>query len=149
MPIGGVDTNLSPDADLSLSYFILKLIWCNKPDLHGAYYYSIWLQKPILCSLSPHDLKSPYVPSAPHDLKRQINICFYLKQIEKNLEILYVSISIAIQVKGKDAYKTLICLYGVQQYFSYIVAVSFIGGGNRRTQRKPPTCRKSQTNFIP
>jgi len=27
----------------------------------------------------------------------------------------------------------------------YIVAVSFIGGG---TQRKPPTCRKSLTNFI-
>jgi len=26
-----------------------------------------------------------------------------------------------------------------QQYFSYIVAVSFIGGGNRRTRRKPPT----------
>jgi len=30
-----------------------------------------------------------------------------------------------------------------QQYFIYIVAVSFIGGGNRRTWRKPPTCRKS------
>jgi len=30
-----------------------------------------------------------------------------------------------------------------QQYFSYIVAVSFIGGGNRSTRRKPPTCRKS------
>jgi len=33
-------------------------------------------------------------------------------------------------------------VYGVkshfQQYFSYIVAVSFIGGGNRRTRRKPP-----------
>jgi hypothetical protein len=28
-----------------------------------------------------------------------------------------------------------------QQYFSYIMAVSFIGG-------KPPTCRKSLTNFI-
>jgi hypothetical protein len=27
--------------------------------------------------------------------------------------------------------------------FSYIVAVSFIGGGNRSTQRKPLTCRKS------
>jgi len=27
-----------------------------------------------------------------------------------------------------------------QQYLSYIVAVSFIGGGNRR---KPPTCHKS------
>ena len=35
-----------------------------------------------------------------------------------------------------------------QQYFSYIVAVSFIGGGNRRTQRKSLTCRKSLTNFI-
>ena len=39
--------------------------------------------------------------------------------------------------------------YGVQrhfqQYFSYIVACSFIGGGNRR---KPPACRKSLTNFI-
>ena len=31
--------------------------------------------------------------------------------------------------------------------FSYIVAVSFIGGGNRSTQRKPQTCRKSLTNF--
>jgi hypothetical protein len=31
--------------------------------------------------------------------------------------------------------------YGVkrhfEQYFSYIVAISFIGGGNRSTQRKP------------
>jgi hypothetical protein len=36
----------------------------------------------------------------------------------------------------------------LQQYFNYIVAVSFIGGGNRSTRRKPPTCRKSLTNFI-
>jgi len=28
------------------------------------------------------------------------------------------------------------------------VAVSFNGGGNRSTRRKPPTCRKSLTNFI-
>ena len=34
-----------------------------------------------------------------------------------------------------------------KQYFSYIVAVSFIGGVNRSTLRKPPTCRKSLTNF--
>ena len=26
-----------------------------------------------------------------------------------------------------------------QQYFSYIVAVNCIGGGNQRTRRKPPT----------
>ena len=35
-----------------------------------------------------------------------------------------------------------------QKYFSSIVAVSFIGGGNRSTRRKPPTCRRSLTNFI-
>jgi hypothetical protein len=42
--------------------------------------------------------------------------------------------------------------YGVwrrfQQYFRYIVAVSFIGGGNWSTRWKPLTCRKSLTNFI-
>ena len=46
-----------------------------------------------------------------------------------------------------------VCLFDAvqrhfHQYFSYIVAVSFIGGGNRRTRRKPPTCLKSLTNFI-
>jgi hypothetical protein len=43
-------------------------------------------------------------------------------------------------------------VYGIRrhflQYVSYIMAVSFIGGGNRSTRRKPPTCRKSLTNFI-
>ena len=36
--------------------------------------------------------------------------------------------------------------YGVwhnfQQYFSYLVVLTFIGGGNRSTRRKPPTFRK-------
>ena len=35
-----------------------------------------------------------------------------------------------------------------QHYFSYIVAFSFIGGGNRSTRRTSPTCRKSLTNLI-
>ena len=35
-----------------------------------------------------------------------------------------------------------------QQYFSYIVAASFIGRGNRITRRKLPTCLNSMTNFI-
>jgi len=30
----------------------------------------------------------------------------------------------------------------------YIVAVSFIGGGNLITSGKPPACCKSLTNFI-
>ena len=32
-------------------------------------------------------------------------------------------------------------------YFSYIVAVRFIGGGKQSTRRKPPTCRKWLTNI--
>ena len=36
--------------------------------------------------------------------------------------------------------------YGVlchfQQYFSYIMALSFTGGGNQSIRRKPPTCCK-------
>ena len=35
-----------------------------------------------------------------------------------------------------------------QQYFSYIVADSFIGGGNQSTWGKIQTCCKSLTNFI-
>ena len=33
------------------------------------------------------------------------------------------------------------------QYFNYIMAVCFIGGGNRSTQRIQPTCYKSLTKF--
>jgi hypothetical protein len=48
--------------------------------------------------------------------------------------------------------KALMVVYGVlrhfQQYFSFIVAINFIGGGNRSKQRKPLTYRKSQTSFI-
>jgi len=32
--------------------------------------------------------------------------------------------------------------------FSYIVAVSFIGGGTQIIRRKPQTCPKSLTNYI-
>jgi hypothetical protein len=33
-------------------------------------------------------------------------------------------------------------------YFSYIVAVSFIGGGNRSTRRKPPICLSQVTDKL-
>jgi hypothetical protein len=36
----------------------------------------------------------------------------------------------------------------LQQYFSYIMAVTFIGGGKRSTLFKLLTHRKSLTNFI-
>ena len=35
-----------------------------------------------------------------------------------------------------------------QQYFSGIVAVSFIGGGEQSTQNKPPPCLKALPNKI-
>jgi hypothetical protein len=35
-----------------------------------------------------------------------------------------------------------------QQYFSYIVAVSFIGGGNWRTRRKPLTGRHGHDRMV-
>ena len=40
------------------------------------------------------------------------------------------------------------CLTPFQQYFSYIVVVSFIFGGNRSIRRKPAICRKLLTIFI-
>jgi hypothetical protein len=63
--------------------------------------------------------------------------------------------------KGTHKAKSIICHGGLliqgirvivfnakyyQQYFSYIVAVGFIGEGNRSTRRKPPICHKSLTN---
>jgi len=53
----------------------------------------------------------------------------------------------------EDNNEYYVCLFDsgsrhFQQYFSYIVAVSFIGGGNQRTRGKPPTYHKSLTNFI-
>jgi hypothetical protein len=42
--------------------------------------------------------------------------------------------------------------YGVkhhfQQYFSYIVAVSFIGEGNQRSRTKPPTCKEINASLL-
>jgi hypothetical protein len=35
-----------------------------------------------------------------------------------------------------------------QQYFSYIAAVSCIGGENRTTRRKPPICRNDKLYDI-
>jgi hypothetical protein len=39
-------------------------------------------------------------------------------------------------------------LTSLSTIFQFIVAVSFIGGGNLSTWRKPLTCHKSRTNFI-
>jgi hypothetical protein len=38
--------------------------------------------------------------------------------------------------------------HNFQQYLSYIVDISFIGGGKRSTQCKPPNCRRSLTKLY-
>jgi hypothetical protein len=38
--------------------------------------------------------------------------------------------------------------YHFQQYFSYIVVVSFIGGGNMSIRKRTRTYRKALTNFY-
>ena len=53
-----------------------------------------------------------------------------------------------VWVSSHCSFVVVCLLEGVQQCFSYTMAVNFIGGGNRRTQRKPPTCRKSLTYHI-
>ena len=68
------------------------------------------------------------------------------REIKGSGLLLYVFLDIDLLIS------ILRIIYGVyhhfQQHFSYIVAVSFIGGGNWSTRRKPSTCRHSLTNFI-
>ena len=80
--------------------------------------------------------------------------------LELDLQLLVQSVSIIIKVVSSNpihgevysiqhyVIKFVSDLRHFQQYFSYTVAVSFIGGGNWSARRKPPTCRKSLTNFI-
>jgi hypothetical protein len=49
---------------------------------------------------------------------------------------------------NKIFHVTINLLYPSRAIFHFIVAISFFGGGNRGTQRKPMTCSKSLTNFI-
>jgi hypothetical protein len=64
-----------------------------------------------------------------------------------NKIIIYNAVCLEIKSNTKRLFVGL--YYGAErQYFSFIVAVSFIGGGNRSARRKLPTYRKLLTNFI-
>jgi c-di-AMP phosphodiesterase-like protein len=57
--------------------------------------------------------------------------------------VVVIIVIVIIAVFEKHLRNRLIILH-----LSYIMAVSFIGGGNQSTLRKAPTCHKSLTNFI-
>jgi hypothetical protein len=54
-----------------------------------------------------------------------------------------VEFTIELPVKSMQVITKVVSSHHFQQYFCYIVAVSFVGGWNRSTRRKSPTCRKS------
>jgi hypothetical protein len=80
----------------------------------------------------------------------------YTESSVVNEYLAYCKMKYSIQIKDNSQQlimsNILLESYGVQrhfqQYFSYIVAVSFIGRGNRSTRKKPPACHKLLTNFI-
>jgi len=76
----------------------------------------------------------------PH--KTMFDTSFLSPVICRRAHVLFVSFLFAHSGVGLGLW----CL--TPHYFSYIVALSFIGGGNQRTRRKPPTCRKLLTNII-
>ena len=67
------------------------------------------------------------------------------------MEMTVLSCTEALEWTGQwwQAFSWFDLAYGVehhfQQYFNYIMMVSFNGGGNWSTGRKPPTCCKSLT----
>ena len=63
-----------------------------------------------------------------------------------NQNIVSSRYSFLIRIFFKYKYQTTTVSISV---ISYIMAVSVIGEGNQSTRRRPLTCRKSLTNFIP
>jgi hypothetical protein len=53
-----------------------------------------------------------------------------------------------LMVIGTDCIGSYKSECNFQQYFSYIMATSFSGGGSRSTRREPPTLGKQLVNFI-
>jgi hypothetical protein len=70
-----------------------------------------------------------------------IYLCFFFLFQDHNVQ----NKKEAIQFKGV---RLMVFNVTFQQYFSYIVAVSFIVGGNWSTWRESLTSHKSLTNFI-
>ena len=77
-----------------------------------------------------------------HVLKVNINF-----QRNKNFQFFFTKLNDRIPLNCTRV-MAMVFYHHFQQYCSYLVSFSFIGGGNPSIRRKPPTCRKSFINFI-
>ena len=88
--------------------------------------------------------------------EEDLSLTWAVYQITRVLMTVCLKKQLLIQVLYYTKKHHHICIGGLgydvqrhfQQYFSHIVAVSCIGGGNRSARRKPPAGRKSSCNFI-
>jgi len=119
--------------------FIPFLLYSLIDILHFAIFIQLWEIYTFFLQCIVMKIKFKYCWSTflPISTKRTITSGFKLLHISMKTT---AYMSILLVVVGD--------LLFFQKYFSYIVAVSFIVGGNQSTRRKPPRCRKSLTNFI-
>ena len=101
----------------------------------------------------------PIIISTVFSMRYFQHVMAYFQEEEKKIYWIIVDHSIIIlnsDIPGLEAYRQWVIYwywggYGVslriQQYFSYIVAVIFIGGRNWSTGRRPLPCCSSLTNF--
>jgi hypothetical protein len=97
----------------------------------------------------------PYVTDKHHIMLHQVYLVMSGRthNFSRDRDILIIHVGspvcIWLELKIPNKYSLLkIILLNIEKvwFMVLIVAVSFIGGGNRSTRRKPPTCRKSLTN---
>jgi hypothetical protein len=75
-----------------------------------------------------------------HHKHQHISISSYFGDIDRLKKLKWQSINpVSIEIWNNC---TSLNIFNIEQYFSYVVAVSYIGGGSRRSQRKPLTYRK-------
>jgi hypothetical protein len=110
----------------------ISIILCTWPKFLSAVVF-IWRNK-----MKEHNKKTI-------NIQRLINLHVYIYILWR---ILYLSILKNLIKNIQVWFMVFNALMLLSTIFSYIVAVSFIGGGNRSTRRKPLTCHKSMTNFI-
>ena len=138
-----------------LLYFFFWPLCClfffNSSSIY-RFWLPLWYLLAIVLSVLQYT-DSDYLPLVSSNSSCTWTIQYISSQLCCCLKIFKDPVPMLMVLGYLSHVKSYVCLhwlmvFNFEQYFSYIVAVSFIGWGNRRTRRKPLTCRKSLTNFI-